>query len=292
MSSEISKRPIGIFDSGIGGLTVVKELIEILPHENLVYFGDTARLPYGTKSEDSVKRFGLEDSYYLLEHKVKMIVVACNTVSATALPLLREHFDIPVIGVIEPGVEKAISVSRTGNIGIIGTATTIRSGRYRAELVRRNPDLRIIEQPCPLFVPLVEEGLIEDEATYIIARRYLTPLIENHVDTVVLGCTHYPVLKEVIRKIMGEDVVLVDSGEAAAGKVKEILADKNMINHQTRRPKQKFYVSDLPFKFQDIAERFLQKSLPHIELIDFDQFLVKKGKKFQQLIDNLILQDY
>lgn len=284
-------RPIGVFDSGIGGLSVVKEIMEILPYEKIVYFGDTARVPYGTKSEDVVKRFALEDSYFLMEYKVKMIVVACNTVSSTALPLLEKHLPVPVVGVIGPGVEKAIQVTRNGNIGVIGTATTIRSERYRDEILKRKPGFKVIEQPCPLFVPLVEEGLIEDEATYLIARRYLTPLIENKVDTLILGCTHYPLLKNVIQNIMGPEVQLVDSGEEAARKVKNILEAHNALNTNRRKPQHKFFVSDLPFKFQEIAERFLKRSLPHIEFIDFDQFVVKKGKSFQQLIDNLILSD-
>ncbi len=289
--NSVKNRPIGVFDSGIGGLTVVREIMEILPYEEIVYFGDTARVPYGTKSEDVVKRFALEDSYFLLEHKVKAIVVACNTVSSTAIHLLRKNLPVPVIGVIEPGVEKALKITKNKKIGVIGTATTIRSGRYKSELLKKMNDLSIVEQPCPLFVPLVEEGLIEDEATYLIARRYLLPLLENKIDTLILGCTHYPLLKNVIMQIMGKEVALVDSGQEAARKLKELLSNNQMESDRQIRPKHRFYVSDLPYRFQEIAERFLRKSLPHIEYIDFDQFLVSKGKKFQKLIDQLILTE-
>lgn len=289
--SEEAGKAIGVFDSGIGGLTVVRELMDLMPYEKIIYFGDTARLPYGTKSEDVVKRFALEDSYFLLSHRVKMIVVACNTVSATALPLLKRHLPVPVIGVIDAAVKRAIEVTRNGRIGVIGTATTIRSDRYRQELLKRKSNLIVIQQACPLFVPLVEEGLIDDEATYLIARRYLTSLIGNEVDTLILGCTHYPLLKSTLQNIMGPEVVLVDSGEEAAKEVRQVLEELGLQNPSRRRPDHRFYVSDLPFKFQEIAERFLRKSLPHIEFIDFDQFLVSKGKNFQKVIEELLLTE-
>ncbi len=290
MSSDITKAPIGIFDSGIGGLTVVKHLMELLPYENIVYFGDTARVPYGTKSEDSVKRFAFEDSHFLLEHNVKIIVVACNTVSATAIHLLKKYLPVPVIGVMMPGAKAAVEKTKNGKIGVIGTSTTIRSEAYKKKIKSLEAQRIVYGQACPLFVPLVEEGLIEDEATRLIAGRYLKPLMENGVDTLILGCTHYPVLKDIINDVTGNKVALVDSGEETAKEVKKFIELHNLDNKQKIKPKIKFYVSDLPHKFQETAERFLHKTIPHIETVDFDQFLVKKGRKFQKEIDNILLE--
>ncbi len=279
-TTKYDNRPIGVFDSGVGGLTVVKQLMKKLPTESIIYFGDTARIPYGTKSEEIVQRFALEDSVFLLEKQVKMIVVACNTASAVALKMLRNALNVPVIGVIEPGARAAVEYTHNGKIGVIGTAGTIRSGSYRREILHLTREVQIISQPCPLFVPLVEEGWIEDDATYLIARRYLQSLIENHVDTLILGCTHYPLLKNVIRKVVGEKVRLVDSGVETAETVRRVLEENKLFASPEHTPEHQFYLSDLPYKFQEIAERFLERSIPHVQTVNFEEFLMEKGARF------------
>ncbi len=283
--------PIGVFDSGIGGLTVVKHLRNLLPHEDIVYFGDTARLPYGLKSEEVVKRFAFEDSHFLLEHNVKIIVVACNTAASTAIHLLKEHLDTPVMGVIQPGAEACVKKTRNKKVGVIGTAATIRSEKYSQMIHELDKNIKVIDQACPLFVPLVEEGFFEDEATDLIAKRYLDKVIENNVDTLILGCTHYPVIKNSIQRIVGEDVVMVDSGEETAKFVKNYLKLNNLFSSKTVKSKLKIYVSDLSHKFQEIAERFLQNSLSHIETIDFEQFLIEKGQDFRDHINEMLIKD-
>ncbi|MFZ0391207.1 MAG: glutamate racemase [Calditrichia bacterium] len=284
-------RPIGVFDSGVGGLTVVKQLISRCPHEQIVYFGDTARIPYGTKSEETVRRFSLEDSFFLLDQSVKMIVAACNTASAVAVDLLTETLPVPVIGVIQPGAEAAVRYSQNHKTGVIGTAGTIRSGSYQKALQQLMPALRVIPRPCPLFVPLVEEGWIEDDATYLIARRYLQPLLENKVDTLIMGCTHYPLLQPVLQKIMGPQVKLVDSGVETALQVRRVLRSNGLEADPQQNPEHRFYLSDMPYKFQEIAERFLERTIPHVQTVNFDQFLVEKGslfwKKYQKEIEKI-----
>lgn len=277
---ETDARPIGVFDSGIGGLTVVKQVMSLLPGESLVYFGDTARIPYGSKSVEVVKRFALEDSFFLLEKNVKMIVVACNTASAIAVRFLKKVLPVPVTGVIQPGVRAAACRSRRGRIGVIGTTATVRSSAYYRELLEMNPRCQVISRACPLLVPLVEEGWIEDEATYLIARRYLQPLIDNRIDTLILGCTHYPLLKNVIQRIVGDEVALIDSGVETAARVQEMLAENQLFAPADAPVEHQFYLSDLPYKFQEIGERFLERSLPHVETVNFESFILEKGREF------------
>jgi len=285
-------RPIGVFDSGVGGLTVVKQLMKKLPSENIIYFGDTARIPYGTKSEEIVRRFALEDSFFLLEKNVKMVVVACNTASSVAVNMLQTILDVPVIGVIEPGAEAAVRNSRNRKIGVIGTAATIRSSSYRKKVLQSSNKAQVISQACPLFVSLVEEGWIEDEATILIARRYLQTMIENHVDTLILGCTHYPLLKNTIQKVLGDNVRLIDSGVETAITVAKILEEKRMLANPDQIAKNKFYLSDMPYKFQEIAERFLERTIPHVETVNFEQFLMKKGEGFWKKYQEHLLKIY
>jgi glutamate racemase len=285
-------RPIGVFDSGVGGLTVVKQLMKKLPSENIIYFGDTARIPYGTKSEEIVRRFALEDSFFLLEKNVKIVVVACNTASSVAVSMLQTILDVPVIGVIEPGAEAAVRNSRNRKIGVIGTAATIRSSSYRKKVLQSSNKAQVISQACPLFVSLVEEGWIEDEATILIARRYLQTMIENHVDTLILGCTHYPLLKNTIQKVLGDDVRLIDSGVETAITVAKILEEKRMLANPDQIAKNKFYLSDMPYKFQEIAERFLERTIPHVETVNFEQFLMKKGEGFWKKYQEHLLKIY
>jgi len=286
-------RPIGVFDSGIGGLTVVRQIMALLPHESIIYFGDTARIPYGTKSEETVRRFALEDSFFLLEKDVKLIVVACNTASAVAVDLLEQVLPVTVIGMIQPGAEAAIKYTRNKKIGVIGTAATIRSNAYQKEITALQSDMQVSSQSCPLFVPLVEEGLMEDEATYLIARRYLQPLIGNKVDALILGCTHYPLLKSTLRRIIRDysdrgTMRLIDSGVEAARKVNEILQSENKLSPTDQHAKHLFYLSDLPYKFQEIGERFLERTLPHVETVNFEKFLLEKGQAFWKRFEPMI----
>ena len=285
-------RPIGVFDSGVGGLTVVKQLMKKLPFENIIYFGDTARIPYGTKSEEIVRRFALEDSFFLLEKNVKIIVVACNTASSVAISMLQSILDVPVIGVIEPGVEAAVQNSQNKKIGVIGTAATIRSGSYRKKVLQSSDKVQVISQACPLFVSLVEEGWIEDEATFLIARRYLQTMIDNQVDTLILGCTHYPLLKNTIQKVLGDGIQLIDSGIETAILVERILDEKSILANPDQITENKFYLSDMPYKFQEIAERFLERTIPHVETVNFEQFLIKKGERFWKKYQEELLKNY
>lgn len=250
------KGAIGVFDSGVGGLTVVKELIRQVPYEDIIYFGDTARVPYGIKSKDTVIRFSLENILFLLKQKVKLICVACNTSSSLALPALQNHFKIPIVGVISPGVREAIYATQNKRIGIIGTRGTIRSRTYEREIWQLNPQVRVTAVACPLFVPFVEEGWLNGKVVQEVAATYLKPLRKARVDTVILGCTHYPLLKPVLKKILGRKVRLIDSAQQVAIEVKEILGRRGMLAKGTKG-KTTFYVSDNPEWFSGLARRFL-----------------------------------
>jgi len=258
--------PIGVFDSGIGGLTVLKELLAHLPGEAFIYFGDTARVPYGTKSAETVRRFSRENVRLLLDRGVKSVVVACNTASAEALAMLQREFALPIVGVIEPGVRAAVAASGSGRIGVIGTAGTIRSGAYQAgiRLLKENAD--ITAAPCPLFVPLAEEGWIDHPVTEMVAREYLNEFRTRDIDALVLGCTHYPLLKSVISRVMGTSVELVDSAVETAREMKRIIQSEDIIGG---RGNGNFSVilSDTSPTFEEIAQRFLGRDIPEIELV-------------------------
>ncbi len=262
--------PIGIFDSGIGGLTVVKRVMAMLPNENIVYFGDTARVPYGTKSNETVIEYSYQDAQFLINKNVKLIIVACNTASSIAINKLKEKFNIPIIGVIKPGSHLAMESTTNSRIGVIGTHTTINNKAYSRELKRLEKNLEIIEKPCPLFVPIAEEGWLDHEATKLIAKEYLQDLKDFGVDTVVLGCTHYPLLSGVIQEVMGDSVTLIDSGMAASLEVEDYLKGRGIKNDSNQLGTHHFYVSDLPAKFKTVAERFLGTEVKHIEKIDVD----------------------
>ncbi len=249
--------PIGIFDSGLGGLTVMKELIAHLPQEDIVYFGDTARVPYGTKSKNAIIQYSRENTQILLESQVKIVVVACNSSSSYALPLLRKEFDVPIMGVINPGARKAVQVSQNHQIGIIATSATIHSRSYNKAVKQRDSQAGIFSQPCPLFVPLVESGWFDKKASQLIAAEYLDPLKKHKIDTLVLGCTHYPLLKRVIQKVMGEGVTLVDSAREIAQDVSQLLDRKGLRADRTKKGNYKIIISDEPQDFQKIADRFL-----------------------------------
>ena len=249
--------PIGVFDSGIGGLTVVRALHERLPHENIVYFGDTARVPYGPKSPQVVREYAKDDTEFLLTKKVKMIVVACNTVSAVALDVVQKLANIPVVGVIIPGAKAAMSASRKKRIGVIGTAGTIASNAYTNAIKLLDEKASVFSRACPLFVPLVEEGWIEHKATEMVANEYLFPFTLEKIDTLVLGCTHYPLLKDVISRALKGSAALIDSGDAAAVEVEGVLDEHRIKNQSKQKPNLQFFVSDIPAKFTEIGERFL-----------------------------------
>jgi glutamate racemase len=256
---------LGIFDSGVGGLTVQKAILERLPSLETVYLGDTARVPYGTKSAEVVTQYSLRNGRFLVAREVDALVVACNTASAVALPALRAALEIPVLGVVEPGARAAARASRSGRIGVIGTASTIGSGAYQRALVARRPDAQVVAQACPLFVPLAEEGWTDpdDEVVRAIARRYLAPLLSAGVDTVVLGCTHYPLLRGAIaRELPG--VQLVDSADAIAAEVAERLP----LPPAASAARHRFFVTDVPGRFLAIAERFLGRPVESAEQVD------------------------
>jgi len=267
----LNDKPIGIFDSGIGGLTVVREVTRQLPQENILYFGDTARVPYGSKSPKVVQLFARQDASFLYDKGVKAIIIACNTASAEAFDILRDNLDIPVIGVINPGARAAAKSTKNGKIGVIGTHGTISSGAYKKAIQDIDNSIEVTEVACPLFVPLVEEGWESKAATRDIAKEYLSPLIEGGIDTLILGCTHYPILKPVLHEIVGDKIILIDSAEATAGELKQILAEQGLgKSSQENTDDHSFYVSDFPFKFKEMAERFLGKELAEVELIPLE----------------------
>ena len=262
-------RPIGVFDSGIGGLSVVRALTRVLPKENIVYFGDTARVPYGPKSPQVVREYAAQDTEVLLQHNVKVIVVACNTVSAVALDVVQKRAGIPVVGVIVPGAEAAVQASKRRRVGVIGTVGTIQSKAYVNAIRQFGADVQVFSQACPLFVPLAEEGWIDHKATELVAKEYLFPLTVEKVDTVVLGCTHYPILKDVIQRVVHQNVALIDSGEATATVVARLLDEKNLRNPSSLKPNLQFIVSDVPYKFSEVGERFLGQKLGRVHKISW-----------------------
>src|SRR5512142_77856 len=258
--------PLGVFDSGIGGLTVAHALFECLPHESVIYFGDTARVPYGPKSPETVRRYSGEILDLLVRRGVKMVVVACNTSTAHALDFLRARSPVPVQGVIEPGARAAAAATRAGRIGVIGTAGTIASGAYERSIKGVRPQVEVASRACPLFVPLVEEGWFDHPATELVAREYLQPLKEQGVDVLVLGCTHYPLLKPLLSRVMGPDVTLIDSAAETARTVRLELAGRALLAPAGSRPAHHFVVSDDVALFRRVGARFLGEKLQDVEL--------------------------
>jgi len=250
-------KAIGIFDSGVGGLTVLKEIVKALPQEDTIYLGDTARVPYGTKSPETVTRYARQITSFLLSRDIKLLVVACNTASAFSLDSLKERFPIPIVGVIEPGSRRAAAVTRSGKVGVIGTEGTIRSSAYAKAIKRLNPEIEVITRACPLFVPLAEEGWVDNEVARLTARTYLQGLHEEGVDTLVLGCTHYPLLKGIISETMGSGVTLVDSAEETARTVAEILRNNDSLRPSSEKGNHHYYVTDVPAGFIRVGNRFL-----------------------------------
>ena len=272
---EVSQAPIGVFDSGVGGLTVAREIMRQMPKERIIYFGDTARVPYGTKSKETVTRFSKQIARFLQSHQVKTIVVACNTASAYAIEELEAELDIPVIGVVKPGARMAADMTRNGKIGVIATEGTIGSGLYSKYIKSLREDATIYGKACPLFVPLVEEGLWEDPVTVEIARRYLTELIDLDIDTLILGCTHYPLIRSTIGSIMGEGVTLVNPAYETAVALKKLLAEKKLLNEVTpplgSNPYQ-FYVSDGAEKFKQFANSIIKYGILSAKTINIEEY--------------------
>ena len=263
----MNANPIGVFDSGLGGLTVVHELRRQLPQESILYFGDLARLPYGTKSGAQIRRFSVESAQFLFEKGIKALVIACNSSSSAAYRLLKRKFPLPVIGVIEPAAEEALRKSRSGRIGVIGTAATIESKVYEEALKTRNPGVRVFTQSCPLFVPLVEEGWLNGGVTERVIEKYLAPLAEKKIDALILGCTHYPILFEPLQLFFGRGVALVNSAAPTVRQLASLLEKKALLYEGKKRPRFEIFTSDLPRNFYHVGERFLGEKLPRIKVV-------------------------
>ncbi len=249
--------PLGVFDSGVGGLTVVRALRDLLPNESIVYLGDTARVPYGSKSPDTIRRFSMEDTQFLVSHGVKAVVVACNTATAHALPVLQATFRVPVIGVLGPGVEATLADPSCERVGIIGTAGTIRSHAYQHEIAMRRPDIMIEARATPLLVPFVEEGWTDHPALKSVLREYLKPMLDKGIDTLVLGCTHYPLLVPVLKRMLGQKVRLVDSASTCAAHVKASLEQGGLLRTTKGKPQLDIYLTDHSEQAENLAKRFL-----------------------------------
>uniref|UniRef100_A0A832DHQ7 Glutamate racemase n=1 Tax=Ignavibacterium album TaxID=591197 RepID=A0A832DHQ7_9BACT len=265
------EKPIGVFDSGIGGLTVVKRLMSVLPKESIVYFGDTARVPYGSKSNETVIEYSIQNTKFLLQKGVKAVVVACNTASSIALNELRKNFDVPIIGMIVPGAQMAIDETRNKKIGVIGTRATISNKAYSKAIKEIDSEIEVYEKACPLFVPLAEEGWTHHKATYEIAEEYLKELREKSIDTLVLGCTHYPILADVIQDVIGKNVKLIDSGIASSEVVRSELHRIGLETNSAIPGNASFYVSDLPTTFKEVAELFLGKQINEVIKVDVSE---------------------
>ena len=258
--------PIGVFDSGVGGLSVIKALTERLPRENYIYLGDTARVPYGTKTKSTITRFSFQNTEFLLKKGVKMVVVACNSASAMALDALRESYDLPIIGVIEPGARAAVAASRSDIIGVIGTEATINSECYHREILNLRSGAKVVAKPCPLFVPLVEEGWLDDPVTRQVAERYLSTVKDAGIDVLILGCTHYPLLAPLVGEIMGHGTTIVDSASSVTSAVVQMLNEIDLTNKSASPGSREFYVTDLPAKVSQIGRMFLGLDDLKIEL--------------------------
>jgi len=275
-SSVLQKNaPIGVFDSGVGGLTVAREIMRQIPNEKIIYFGDTARVPYGSKSKETVTRFSKQILRFLQSYQVKTIVVACNTASAYALEELEKETDIPVIGVLKPGAKTAAEVTKNGRIGVIATEATIGSQMYSKYIKELNKQVTIYGKACPLFVPLVEEGLWQDPVTDEIAKRYLTELIDIDIDTLILGCTHYPLIRSTLGRIMGDNVTLVNPAYETARELKELLISKNLLNDEVPKlgeNQYQFYVSDGADKFKTFANSIIKYGILSAKTINIEQY--------------------
>lgn len=270
----MNNKAIGVFDSGLGGLTAVKELIKCLPNENIVYFGDTGRVPYGTRSKETITKYAAQDAAFLLTHNVKIIIAACGTVSSVAGDL-GERLPVMFSGVLEPTAAACAKATKTGEVAVLGTSATINSHSYKSLLKKLNPNIRVYEQSCPLFVPLVENGFTDKNDIIVksVVQRYVSRFVNTRVDTVILGCTHYPLLKEAIADTLGDNVTLIDSGKETALYTKKLLKDSNLLSHRVTSGDRKFFVSDTPHDFDTLAEIFLGKDIKsHALRIDIEKY--------------------
>ncbi len=265
-------RPIGVFDSALGGLTVLKELEKALPNESFVYFGDTGRVPYGSRSNETIISYARQDENFLLSKGVKYIVAACGTVSAVAADTAN-GLPVNFMGVVENSVKAAVSATKNNKIGVIGTSATINNGAHKKQILKLLPSAEVVTADCPLFVPLVEEGLVADDIIVLeVASRYLEPMIKAGVDTLILGCTHYPILLEAIKKVMGENVTLINMGNSTALAVKEELTRLNMLNESGKEPVKEFYVSDITSGFAKVSKILLGKNIQNVNLVDINKY--------------------
>lgn len=269
----MNNKYIGVFDSGVGGLTAVKELIKKMPDENIVYFGDTGRVPYGTRSDETIIKYAISDMNFLKTYDIKLVMVACGTVSTVALPRLKEMFDIPIIGVVEPTSKAACRATKNKKIGVIGTSGTINSNKYEKKIKRIMPDAFVKSVACPMFVPLVENAMADTDAAYLIAKDYLDVFLKEGVDTLVLGCTHYPHLANTIKKVLGDDVTLIDAGASTADFVAEYLTQNNLLCDKKLDEQYRYFVSDSVEGFSHIADVFLGENIDKlVKKIDIERY--------------------
>ncbi len=264
---DIKEQPVGVFDSGIGGLTVLKEILKALPYEKTVYLGDTARVPYGIRSPETVLRYSFENTRFLISKNIKLLVIACNTSSAISLDAIREIVNIPVVGVIEPGAKAAVKATKNKMVGVIGTEATIKSNSYTKAVKNLDKEILVSGLACPLFVPLVEEGWTDGTIASLVAEKYLSSFKNSNIDTIVLGCTHYPLLKRVISDVMGPEVILIDSAIETAAEIKHILKTSGLEREKQEKPSREFFVTDSVEKFLNIGEKFLGEKIENIEKI-------------------------
>ncbi len=270
----MDNRPIGVFDSGLGGLSCVKEIMRIMPNEDVIYFGDTGRVPYGSRSQETLMKYVRQDIRFLCSFDIKMIIIACGTASSAVLPWIGDELETKIMGVVQPASQKAVQTTKTGRIGVLGTAATVKYGKYVEDIKRLKPDAEVFQKACPMFVPLVENGYANSNSNVvdIIAREYLEEIKEKNIDTLILGCTHYPLLKEKIQKIVGDSVVLIDSGAAAADSAFEWLKSKEMLNDK-HVGNYRYFVSDSTEDFAKLGGMFLSKPINEdIEKIDIEKF--------------------
>jgi len=253
----MDNRPIGVFDSGLGGLTAVRQIMEAMPGESIIYFGDTGRVPYGNRGRETIIRYTKDDIEFLLKHNIKLILAACGTASSVALPFLKDKYDVKIMGVLESACEEAVAATKNGKIGVIGTSGTVASGKFTEIINSLNPEAKVFSNACPMFVPLVENGYAESEAAYLIAKDYLLPLKKENVDTLILGCTHYPLLEKVISDIMGSEVTLINSGAASAKHVKKYLLENDALSENKEGGESEFFVSDSVESFAGLGSIFL-----------------------------------
>lgn len=268
----MDNRAIGVFDSGLGGLTCVRELMQLLPDEKVIYFGDTGRVPYGSRSEETIKKYVRQDINFLLSHPVKMVVAACGTASAVALDGVSQAYDVPVVGVVEPAVDAAYKATKNGRIGVIGTSGTIKNGKYSELLKNKDNSLYVCSKACPIFVPLVENGFAEHEMAYLACEEYLKEIREQNVDTLILGCTHYPIMKNAVSRFMGDGVTLIDPGACIAHYIKTYLENNDILSSD-KKVENQYYVSDVPADFEKTAGLFLGCNIDgSVKTIDIEKY--------------------